>query len=408
MEILFYRYNNICEPDLIQTFTAFGITVHTEEMEMTDKSVPPRQCAAKVTEWLMTHSFAFVFSINFFPAISYTCDHFRVPYVCWSVDSPVPELFSNALKKEWNRIFLFDQAQYQFFHPVNPGRIFYLPLATNVKRWESVVLNMTEEDYAKYDADVSFVGSLYTEKCRYDRLLLAQKMPGQPYISEYTQGFVRGLIEAQLKVYGYNFISDTLTDRVIREIADADPDFYRGSDTYMDTDRYLAAHQYIGIKLAAVERERTLNRLAQYFHVNLYTNSDASPLPNVHCMGPALTLTEMPMIFHASKINLNITMRPIETGLSLRIWDVLGCAGFLITNYQAEIPEYFEIGRDLETYESMEELEQKVQYYLTHEDERIEIAINGYEKVSRLHTYEKRVAEMIRVLSSITPASLSS
>lgn len=408
MEILFYRYNNICEPDLIQTFTAFGITVHTEEMEMTDKSIPPRQCAAKVTEWLMTHSFAFVFSINFFPAISYTCDHFQVPYVCWSVDSPVPELFSNALKKEWNRIFLFDQAQYQFFHPVNPGRVFYLPLATNVKRWESVILNMTEKDYAKYDADVSFVGSLYTEKCRYDRLLSAQRMSGQPYISEYAQGFVRGLIEAQLKVYGYNFISDTLTDRVIREIADADPDFYRGSDTYMDTDRYLAAHQYIGIKLAAVERERTLNRLAQHFHVNLYTNSDASPLPNVHCMGPALTLTEMPMIFHASKINLNITMRPIETGLSLRIWDVLGCAGFLITNYQAEIPEYFEIGRDLETYESMEELEQKVQYYLTHEDERIEIAINGYEKVSRLHTYEKRVAEMIRVLSSITPASPSS
>lgn len=408
MEILFYRYNNICEPDLIQTFTAFGITVHTEEMEMTDKSIPPRQCAAKVTEWLMTHSFAFVFSINFFPAISYTCDHFQVPYVCWSVDSPVPELFSNALKKEWNRIFLFDQAQYQFFHPVNPGRVFYLPLATNVKRWESVILNMTEKDYAKYDADVSFVGSLYTEKCRYDRLLSAQRMSGQPYISEYTQGFVCGLIEAQLKVYGYNFISDTLTDRVIREIADADPDFYRGSDTYMDTDRYLAAHQYIGIKLAAVERERTLNRLAQHFHVNLYTNSDASPLPSVHCMGPALTLTEMPMIFHASKINLNITMRPIETGLSLRIWDVLGCAGFLITNYQAEIPEYFEIGRDLETYESMEELEQKVQYYLTHEDDRIEIAINGYEKASRLHTYEKRVAEMIRVLSSITPASLSS
>ena len=408
MEILFYRYNNICEPDLIQTFTAFGITVHTEEMEMTDKSIPPRQCAAKVTEWLMTHSFAFVFSINFFPAISYTCDHFQVPYVCWSVDSPVPELFSNALKKEWNRIFLFDQAQYQFFHPVNPGRVFYLPLATNVKRWESVILNMTEKDYAKYDADVSFVGSLYTEKCRYDRLLSAQRMSGQPYISEYAQGFVCGLIEAQLKVYGYNFISDTLTDRVIREIADADPDFYRGSDTYMDTDRYLAAHQYIGIKLAAVERERTLNRLAQHFHVNLYTNSDASPLPSVHCMGPALTLTEMPMIFHASKINLNITMRPIETGLSLRIWDVLGCAGFLITNYQAEIPEYFEIGRDLETYESMEELEQKVQYYLAHEDDRIEIAINGYEKASRLHTYEKRVAEMIRVLSSITPASLSS
>ena len=92
-------------------------------------------------------------------------------------------------------------------------------------------------------------------------------------------------------------------------------------------------------------------------------------------------------------------MRPIETGLSLRIWDVLGCGGFLLTNYQAEIPEYFEIGRDLETYESMEELEQKIQYYLTHEVERIEIAINGYEKVASYHTWEQRITEMIRILS---------
>lgn len=412
MEILFYRYNNICEPDLIQTFTGFGITVCTEEMEMTDKTVTPKQCAVKITQWLAEHSFAFVFSINFFPAISYTCNRFQVPYVCWSVDSPVPELFSNALKNKWNRVFLFDRAQYRLFHPVNPERIFYLPLAANVKRWENVVLNMTEEDFVRYGQDVSFVGSLYTEKCRYDKLLRAQpaNVPADSGIhdasvtntglSQYTRGFVSGLIEAQLKVYGCNFIADALTDRVIREIADADPDFYKGADTYQDTGRYLAAHQYIGVKLAAVERERILNRLAEHFQINLYTRSDTSALPKVHCMGPALTLTEMPKIFHASRINLNITMRPIETGLSQRIWDVLGCAGFLLTNWQAEIPEYFEIGKELETYESMEELEQKVQYYLTHDDERIEIALAGYEKVARLHTYELRVAEMIRMLNT--------
>ena len=390
MEILFYRYNNICEPDIMQVLTDFGITVHTEETEMTDKQVTPKRCSEKVTEWIVSHQLAFVFSINFFPAISYTCNHFKIPYVCWSVDSPVAELFSNALKNEWNRIFLFDRAQYEFFRPLNPDHIFYLPLATNVKRWENVVLNMTEEDFAKYDADVSFVGSLYTEKCRYDTLI----------ISPYTQGFVDGLMEAQLKVYGHNFIPENLTERVISEIAAADPDFYKGSDTYMDTRRYLVAHQYIGIKLAALEREQTLNRLAEHFHVALYTHSDTSPLKGVDCRGGVKTLTEMPKVFHASKINLNITMRPIETGLSLRVWDILGCGGFLLTNYQAEIPEYFEIGKDLETYESMEELEQKVQYYLTHEEERVEIAIRGYEKVAAHHTYEQRIAEMIRILSN--------
>ena len=407
MEILFYRYNSICEPDILQVFNNFGITVHTEEMEITNKHISPKQCAVKITEWLTTHSLAFVFSVNFFPAISYTCNHFKVPYVCWSVDSPVPELFSNALKNEWNRIFLFDHAQYKFFSPLNPQHIFYLPLATNVKRWENVILNMTDADFAKYDADVSFVGSLYTEKCRYDSLLRAQsdiavgsgQSAASGIISPYTRGFVDGLIEAQLKVYGHNFIADNLTQQVIDDIAGSDSDFYEGNDTYGDTRRYLVAHQYIGMKLAAVERERTLNRLAKNFHVTLYTHSDTSPLVDVDCRGGVSTLTEMPKVFHASKINLNMTMRPIETGLSLRVWDILGCGGFLLTNYQAEIPEYFEIGRELETYESMEELEQKVQYYLTHEDERIEIAINGYEKTARFHTYELRLAEMIRKIS---------
>ena len=404
MEILFYRYNSICEPDILQVFESFGLTVHTEELEIYNKKVTPRECAGKVAEWIMRKPLAFVFSVNFFPAISYTCERLKIPYVCWSVDSPVPELFSNAIKNSCNRIFLFDKAQYAFFSPLNPGCIHYLPLATNVKRWEEVVLGMTDEDYGRYGADVSFVGSLYTEKCRYDALLAARPphscqepeqtsappIPGAGPISPRTRGFVDGLIEAQLKVFGCNFISESLTEDVIREIAAADPSFYKGTDTCGDTARYLVAHQYIGMKLAAVERKRTLN---------LYTRSDASSLPNVCCKGGVSTLTEMPKVFQASKINLNMTMRPIETGLSLRIWDVLGCGGFLLTNYQAEIPDYFEIGKELETYESMEELVQKTQYYLAHEEERMEIAIRGYEKVAKYHTYEIRLAQMIKVLT---------
>jgi spore maturation protein CgeB len=158
------------------------------------------------------------------------------------------------------------------------------------------------------------------------------------------------------------------------------------------------------MKLAAVERKRTLAALSEKFDVRLYTRSDTSTLPKVHALGGVSTFTQMPKVFHASKINLNITMRPIETGLSLRIWDVLGCGGFLLTNYQAEIPEYFEIGKELETYESTEELMQKVQYYLTHEEERIEIAIAGCEKTAKYHTYEMRLAQMIRVLSENLPA----
>lgn len=391
MEILFYRYNSICEPDILQVFTDFGITVHTEEMEMTNKNVTPVQCAQKITEWILGHRLAFVFSINFFPAISYTCNRFKVPYVCWSVDSPVAELFSNALKNEWNRIFLFDRAQYEFFHPYHPDHIYYLPLSANAKRMEKVILSMTEDDFVKYDNDVVFVGSLYSEKCRYDKL---------SGLSDYTKGYVSGLIQAQMRVSGYNFIYEALPERVIREIVSADPEFYKGEDVFLDTDRYLTAHQYVGMKLANVERESILSALSEKFDVALYTYSDTSMLPKVKNRGGANTITEMPKIFHAGKINLNITMRPIETGLSLRIWDVLACGGFLISNYQAEIPEYFEIGRDLEIYENEADLIEKVDYYLHHDAQRVEIALNGYEKVAKHHTYEVRLSEMLRMLSS--------
>lgn len=389
MEILFYRYNSICEPAVINAFRSFGITVHTEEREMHDKQTTPGECVEAVSGWILKKPLAFVFSINFFPAISCTCERLRIPYVCWTVDSPVPELFSNALKNSCNRIFLFDRAQYDFFSPVNPSCIHYLPLAADVKRFEGTVLSMTDEDYAAYGAEVSFVGSLYTEKCRYDSLSLSAR----------TRGFVDGLMEAQLRVFGWNFISDVLTESVIREIADADPDFYRSEDLRDGAERYLTAHQYVGMKLAALERERTLKRLSERFPVVLYTRSDASALPRVDCRGGVRTLTEMPKVFQASRINLNMTMRPIETGLSQRVWDVLACGGFLLTNYQAEIPEYFEIGKDLETYESLDELEEKIDYYLTHEEERMEIAIRGYEKVAAHHTYEIRVAQMIRILT---------
>lgn len=393
MEILFYRYNSICEPAVISAFQSFGITVHTEEREMHDKQTTPKQCAEAVSGWILKKPLAFVFSINFFPAISYTCERLKVPYVCWTVDSPVPELFSNALQNSYNRIFLFDRAQYEFFSPVNPSCIYYLPLAADVKSLTETVLSMTDEDYAAYGAEVSFVGSLYTEKCRYDSLSL----------SDHTRGYVDGLMEAQLQVFGCNFISESLTESVIREIREADPHFYHSDDLRDGADRYLAAHQYIGMKLAALERERTLQRLSEHFPVVLYTRSDTSALPRVDCRGGVSTLTEMPKVFQASRINLNMTMRPIETGLSQRIWDILACGGFLLTNYQAELPDYFEIGKDLETYESLAELEEKVQYYLSHEEERMKIAISGCEKAAKYHSYEIRLAQMIQTLTNNMP-----
>ena len=73
----------------------------------------------------------------------------------------------------------------------------------------------------------------------------------------------------------------------------------------------------------------------------------------------------------------------------------MAVGGFCLTNYQPELEEYFEIGKDLEVYHNLEELEEKVEYYLSHEEERLRIAINGYKKVREKHSYEKRVTPVL-------------
>lgn len=99
----------------------------------------------------------------------------------------------------------------------------------------------------------------------------------------------------------------------------------------------------------------------------------------------------MPIVFQNSKINLNMTLRSIHTGIPLRAMDIMGCGGFLLTNYQEDFLEYFEPNVDYVYYSGQRELLDLADYYLAHEEERIEIARNGYQKVKAGHTYRHRV-----------------
>ena len=205
------------------------------------------------------------------------------------------------------------------------------------------------------------------------------------------------LMNEQQKVYGRNFLAERLTEDMIAEFQKV-VSWESLPDDYEVQPAQFIADEYLGIKISEQERIQILNRLAKKFPVHFYTQSDISLLHNVIYRGSAESRYEMPKIFRCSKINLNPTAKSIKTGISQRVWDILGCGGFLISNYQTELSEHFVLGQDLETYNSMEELEDKCAYYLTHEEERKKIAANGYEKVKKYHTYEIRIQQMLEMM----------
>ena len=129
----------------------------------------------------------------------------------------------------------------------------------------------------------------------------------------------------------------------------------------------------------------------------LYTMPGAKPIENVCNLGTANYMTKMPRVFHKSKVNLNITLRSILSGIPLRVIDILAAGGFLITNYQAEIAEYFIDGEELVMAYSPEDMIEKTGYYLEHEDERKEIARRGQEKVLREFDYKDKLEEILAI-----------
>jgi len=107
---------------------------------------------------------------------------------------------------------------------------------------------------------------------------------------------------------------------------------------------------------------------------------------------------ELSSIYYNSKININITLHCIESGAPQRIFDVMAAGGFMLSNYQKELEELFIVGEEIILYHNLQELEELVEYYLKHEEERKRIAKKGQQKVLRFHDFHSRMEQVMKIV----------
>lgn len=102
---------------------------------------------------------------------------------------------------------------------------------------------------------------------------------------------------------------------------------------------------------------------------------------------------EHSLIVSQTKINLNFT----EGGTSDRTYKVLASRGFLLTEPWVSMENDFTVGQDFDVFTNVEELKNKIKYYLVHEDERLKIAEHGYQtvqKFDRINWAKKIIGEI--------------
>lgn len=109
-------------------------------------------------------------------------------------------------------------------------------------------------------------------------------------------------------------------------------------------------------------------------------------------------LTELQQVYNYSNVNLNISMDQGITSLNMRVFDVLACEGFLITDYKPDLETLFDIEKEIVCFRDPEELENLIDYYSRNEKARKDIARLGRRRVLREHTYIRRAEYIIETL----------
>ena len=373
-KILFYQWYSFMNPGIEKAFKQLEIQYDILYYKQTDWE-EDAIFEEKIEKQIQDNVYDAVFSVNFAPVISKVCQHRGIRYISWVYDSPMHIRNIEVMKNSCNEIYMFDWGQVQEYKKLGVN-MEHLPLAVDSEIFN---LPMNDEIIKKYSAQISLVGKMYTTD--YPKYT-------SPLSTE-TKKLLNDMISSQRDVYNDCFIPELLTDELLQKI---NAEYAKaGLDFYIEK-REL---EYMML-CETTSRERTviLSLLSKHFDTHLYT-TEKPGIDNLKVHGPVDYYKQMPYIFKLSDINLNISLKSIRTGIPLRCVDVLGCGGFLLSNYQEELVQYLEVGKDCEVYGSFEEMYEKAAFYTKHEELRKQIARNGFMKAQEIFTFRNRIEQMI-------------
>ncbi|WP_226670811.1 glycosyltransferase [Metabacillus litoralis] len=339
---------------------------------------------------IATINASYLFTINFSEKISSISKTLNIPYISWTVDTPAYSLYnSKNLYDNLSYYFIYDQEVVSDLKQQGLKNVYYLPVAANVKRLSSIVVSANE--HKNYSSQLAFVGSSGAKNEFQESIL--------PKLPLYLRNEVNDILNKQLSEDLY-ILRDLVDGNLVREI-----ELHSGYSINTLNHSLLSREDKLAFLLGRyqsyLERTHIIKQLAGKFQLNIYGDnswniSDDSLIGTYK--GFAEHFFEMPKIFKVTKINLNITRKFVYSGLPMRVFDVLGSGGFLVTNYKSDITNLFKDGRDLVVYRDFQDLIEIIRYFLENEDKREMIRKQGFETIKKEHTFIKRITQMMAIV----------
>lgn len=372
-----YLFHDICDI-LGRTHVSYSVIPCTFENKYDDPAF---------WEWCLQNlsfsQYDALLSVNYHPILARLCHKKQLKYIAWCYDCPLNVVsIEDTLSYETNYVFFFDRQQYLRYHLQGFQTVYHMPLGVNRHRISALTYSPAQEK--KYSCSVSFVGNLYPSR------LQEIMAPMTPFL----QGYLRALMDAQAKIYGCYLLDELLTDDLMRQINDGYKE--KVPDTTFSLSREALSYA-MASEMTREERVILLNLLGKRHDAKFYSYAPSELIKTVPYSGSLDYVTEMPCAFHFSRINLNPSLRIIQSGIPLRAFDVMGAGGFLLSNWQEELAETYIDGEDLALYDSIPDAIEKAAFYLAHEDLRAQIAASGRQKTLQEHDLAHILQEILTI-----------
>lgn len=335
----------------------------------------------RMTEWMKNNDYLFVFTFDYSPNVGEAAQRSNMKYVSWAWDSPLLQYAFNQAQYPTLYACMFDRGEINDLKKLGLKNVLHMPLATDPH--VSSLISVNKEDEKIYSHDISFIGKMYDTDI----------------INEYKEKYDEKSINIINQIISEDLCDWNDSRKIYNDLDDCiREDYYKNRESIKIPYYYEKYFQCTFFSnIAYLERVKILNSLAAKYKVDIYTKGDTSELKNINIHGPINSVVGAPKVYRLSKINLNITNRSIKTGVPLRIFEIMGVGGFVISNYQEELAELFEEDKEIVLFKTVDELLDKVSYYLTHDNERKNIAQKGYQKTKDRYNYDVAIEKLLKI-----------
>lgn len=326
-----------------------------------------------------------VISTIFFQIVAAYTHELGIKYAVYGMDSPhyaawVPEYprLDNVY------LFHFDSREVERFRKCGYTNVTYLPLAAGVT-WADTI-HTSGTDRKKFGSAVSFVGGLYGDN-PFDTC--AGRLP-QP-----VQEHIWNQLENSAFLWdGKERLQEGVSEELLRICQTVTPELCNPGFTMGDD--YYFRQWTLARKLSNIERTLLFEQVAGQYDFRLYTRENEVVPESIHRYPPVNAMTEQLKVFQSSGVNLNVTLRSIESGVPLRVFDILSVGGFVLTDYRKDAEKLFREDEEIVMFRTPEEMMEKLAFYTTHETEQKRIAKNGHRRARAEYSYERMLEEILQ------------